>query len=298
MAELLLSICVPIYNQAPAFGDQVRSIAAAAEHVKDCTEFVIVDDCSTDDLSSPLDQLRSSGWDVQSYRNEANMGRAPALARSIRQARGRYILIMDGDDPFVEEGLDGIYETLAELEASADGRDCVGLVFGTLIDDGSAVRRNVLPEGLRCTLLALRADHRIKGDLKEVIRRDALSRALCPLFDRFRRVPTSLLWARVSAIGSIRCCSRIVVRKSYQAGGLTRNLDAHRKLNLPPLLALYRTIIESLAYRSPAYRFRAAVNYHRFLARRGTWKELRGDYWGIAALAGVTIGLLERMRSS
>jgi glycosyltransferase involved in cell wall biosynthesis len=298
MAEPLLSICLPIYNQAAAFEDLVRSIADAPQRVKDRTEFVIVDDCSSDDLSSPLHQLRSSGWQVTWSRNKENMGRAPALARSVRGARGRYILIMDGDDPFVEEGLAGICEALVELEASPDARDCLGLVFGTLIDDGASTRRNALPEGLQCTLLALRADHRIKGDLKEVIRRDAVSAALCPLFDRFRRVPTSLLWARISEVGTIRCSSKIVVHKSYQSGGLTRNLDIHRKVNLPPLLALYQRLVESTAYRSRAYRFRAAVNYHRFLARYGSWRHVRGDFWGMAALTGVPIGLLERARRS
>jgi glycosyltransferase involved in cell wall biosynthesis len=266
MAEPLVSVCLPIFNQAEVFADQVRSLAGTPEHVKQATQFVIVDDCSTDALSRPLHELRSAGWDVTCVRNDINLGRAASLARSIRTARGRYVLIMDGDDPFVEDGLAGIHEAIADLE-SGDPGDCLGIVFGTLIDTGADVRRNALPDGLQCSLLALRADHAMRGDLKEVIRRDAIFGALCPLFEQYRRVPTSIIWARLSELGTIRCSSKIVVRKSYHEGGLTRNLNAHRKTSLPPLLALYRTIVRSPSYDSTSYRIRAALNYVRFMAR-------------------------------
>ena len=298
MAEPLLSICVPIYNQAEAFCVQVRSIARVPSRVKEGTEIVVVDDCSTDDLASSLDELRRSGWDLNMIRNTRNLGRAPSLARAIRAARGRYIVIMDGDDPFVEDGLEGIYDALIEFEANARQDNCVGIVFGTLIDDGTTVRRNVLQDGLQGTLLALRADHGIKGDVKEVINREAVLNALCELFDRYRRVPTSLLWMRLSDRGSVRCSSKIVVRKSYQPGGLTRNLELHRSANLPPLLALYQGIVDSKSYKSRWYRIRAAINYHRFLARVGGGRmHPRNDFFWIAAVAGISIGLVERSRS-
>jgi glycosyltransferase involved in cell wall biosynthesis len=298
MAEPLLSICVPIYNQAQAFCVQVRSIAPVPSRVKAGTEIVIVDDCSTDDLAPALDQLRGAGWDLNLIRNAQNLGRAPSLAKAIRAARGRYVLIMDGDDPFIENGLKAIYDALIEFEASGHEDECLGMVFGTLIDDGTAVRRNALQDGLQCTLLALRADHGIKGDVKEVIKREAVLDALCDLFDRYRRVPTSLLWMRLSDRGSVRCSSKIVVRKSYQPGGLTRNLEVHRSANLPPLLALYQGIADSKSYKSLWYRLRAAINYHRFLARSGGGAmHLRSDFFWVAAVAGISTGLIERRRS-
>jgi glycosyltransferase involved in cell wall biosynthesis len=265
--------------------------------VKAGTEIVIVDDCSTDDLAPALDELRRSAWNLNTIRNVRNLGRAPSLAKAIRAARGRYILIMDGDDPFIEGGLEAIYDALIEFEASAQQDDCIGIVFGTLIDDGTAVRRNVLKDGLQCSLLALRADHGIKGDVKEVINREVVLDALCDLFDRYRRVPTSLLWMRLSDRGSVRCSSKVVVRKSYQPGGLTRNLEVHRSANVPPLLALYQGIADSKSYKSRWYRIRAAINYHRFLARVDGRMHPRSDFFWVAAAAGISIGLVERRRS-
>lgn len=292
--EPLLSICLPIYNQADTFREQVRSVSQVPSSLKQRVEFVIVDDCSTDNLSQPIEELRASGYAVQSFRNARNLGRAASVARSIRCATGRYVLIMDGDDPFIERGLGAICETLFDLEATADP-SCLGAVFGTVIDDGRTVRRNVLSEDLRCTLLALRADHGIVGDLKEVIRRGAVLSALCPLFETHRRVPTSLLWMRISTLGYVKCSSRVVVRKSYREGGITRNLKSYRDANLAPLLALYRGIADSPSYKSRLYRLRAATNYHRFLARSPLSRaHIRSDFCGIAALAGISIGLLER----
>lgn len=295
MAEPLLSVCVPIFNQADHFREQVSSLKAAPLRAKQAIEFVVVDDCSTDDLQPALAQMRADGWALRDFRNSQNLGRAASLARAVRSASGRFVAIMDGDDPFVEDGIVGIHDELLALEEA--GNDCLGVVFGTVIDNGVTVRCNPLPDGLRSTLLALRADHGISGDLKEVVRRDALVGALCPLFETHRRVPTSLLWARISDLGQVRCSAKIVVRKSYQPGGLTRNLDAHRRTNVAPLLALYEKIAQSRSYRSWRYRLRAAVNFHRFqMWQREDGLRFRGDFLGLAAMLGIAIGLFERAK--
>jgi glycosyltransferase involved in cell wall biosynthesis len=296
VADPLLSICLPIYNQASLFKHQLNSLTSVSTRVKECVEFLVVDDCSTDDLGQEIAALEEDEWLVRYMRNEENLGRAASLAKAVRAASGRYVMIMDGDDPFVADGLEGIVDELRGFALSSGRGECLGLVFGTLIKDGERTRTNGLRDGLECTLLALRADHQVVGDLKEVIERRYVVSALCPLFDEYRRVPTSLLWARISGQGTVRCSSKIVVEKSYAEGGLTRNLNAHRKASLPPLLMLYSEIADSRSYRSLRYRFRASVNYHRFLVwhRRGEWRH-RLDFFGTASLLGTAIGNFERV---
>ena len=285
----LLSIAVPIYNHADRFQRQLESLRTFAENKAE-VEFVVVDDASTDDLQPVLNLFRAAGWLLRSSRQTENRGRAPALAKAIRSSRGRFVMIMDGDDTFCDQGLDHAIAVLRQR-----GDSCAGFVFSTQIEDSTGhLRVNSVPEGLRCTLLALRADHHISGDLKEVVRRDILIAALCPLFDSFRRVPTSLLWARVSDEIEVQCNATPLVRKVYLPGGMTKSLGTLRKSSVQPLIATYAHLAGSTAYRSFRYRWRALINYHRFLV----WPHKRQSHvkpvWlGIPALIGLFYGVFE-----
>lgn len=285
----LLSIAVPIYNHADRFQGQLESLKDFKGN-KALVEFVVVDDASTDDLRSTVESFRAAGWLVRLSLQSENWGRAPALARAIRSSRGQFVMIMDGDDVFCDQGLESAIHVLRE-----SGDSCSGFVFSTQVENENGyIRTNLVPEGLRCNLLALRADHHISGDLKEIVRRDLLVAALCPLFDNYRRVPTSLLWARVSDHAEVECNIIPLVRKVYLDGGMTKSIHTLRKSGVKPLVATYQHLATSTAYRSVLYRWRSLVNYHRFLV----WPHERQNHvmlaWmAIPAIIGVVYGIIE-----
>ncbi len=221
------------------------------------------------------------------------------MAQAVKLARGRFVMIMDGDDTFEAGALEHILSAIQALnpKLSHGSRTCVGFVFGTMIDEKNTLRRNSPPNGLICSLLSLRADHNVRGDLKEVVAREVITGALCDLFDTYRRVPTSLLWARISEEFSVLCDSQPVVRKVYLPGGMTKSLMSLRRKNIAPLLELYSTIIASQAYDSHSYRIRALFNYHRFLVwpHKGQHR-IRFDAMGLPAIFGFGFGGYETIK--
>ena len=298
--EVMLSICVPIFNHADRFRLQLRSIKDfSLDH--SLVEFVVVDDCSTDDIDDVIEAFRASGWCVNAVKQQHNTGRASALVRALTIAEGKFVMIMDGDDTFEPGGIEEILYAIQKLEQREQIglRNLCGFVFGTSLQTARGMKLNLPPEGIRTNFLALRADYCIKGDLKEVVRREIITTAICNFFSEFRRVPTSLLWARISARHDILCVARPVVSKVYLQGGMTNSLKSLRRDNVPPLLELYKIIASSLVYRSRWYRMRAEINYHRFLAlqqvsNRGY--EKRTTMLGIPMVLGLVIGTLERLR--
>jgi glycosyltransferase involved in cell wall biosynthesis len=262
--RLLLSICIPVYNHASLLREQFEQLDRE-DWSRDDVEFVVVDDASADDVSAVVDDVRERGWRAVSIRHEANRGRAAAMAASVRRASGEFMMFMDADDKFEVGGLHAITASAGELQRMIQhGSKVCGLVFGTTVSRDGARRFVLPPDGVECSLLSLRADLGVRGDLKELVRSDLVKAAICPLFDDFRRVPTSLIWARVSDAGPVLCHARVVVNKVYLPGGMTRNIDRLRAQSVRPLLATYRVIAESAAYDSLPYRARAAINYHRF----------------------------------
>jgi glycosyltransferase involved in cell wall biosynthesis len=82
------SVVVPAFNEAAAIGGVLRDLqAVAAWH-----ELLVIDDGSSDDTGR-----RAVEAGAHVIRHPYNLGNGAAVKTGIRQATGRYVLILDGD---------------------------------------------------------------------------------------------------------------------------------------------------------------------------------------------------------
>lgn len=89
----LISVVMSVYNGFPYLPKAVESVLNQT-----CTdfEFIIIDDCSTDDTYRYLSSLKDKR--IRLLHNEKNAKLPASLNRGISAARGRYIIRMDADD--------------------------------------------------------------------------------------------------------------------------------------------------------------------------------------------------------
>lgn len=94
MENELISVVMPNYNTAlPFLKEAVNSILT---QTYSNFEFIIVDDCSTDESYAFLQSLTDPR--IHLIRNEENMGITASLNKGFRLAKGAYIARMDSDD--------------------------------------------------------------------------------------------------------------------------------------------------------------------------------------------------------
>lgn len=282
-ARPMLSICVATFNRRELLRRLLSSGDAALD--KRLVEWVIVDDGSTDNTSALIDQWR----DVATihYAMQPNAGRARALERAVSMATGRYTVIMDSDDYFVEGGVKAILHGTEQLDSGADtgARPLVGALFGTVIvpGQGRAGNANLPVASARTNFVAARADYRCKGDLKEVVATPVLQEAFAETECDFRRVPTYLLWAKVSLRGDCLMIRQAVAVKEYMPDGMTANIFRLKTTNPLPMARLYGLLSCAALYRSAAYRMQAKVLWYRYALLAGTSSDLpltdRILYW-------------------
>lgn len=89
---MLLSVIMPVYNEAATVTRAVERVRAAAP---DC-EIVVVDDGSTDGTAEQLDQ-KLPGNNLKIVRHAVNRGKGAALRTGFSSASGDIILIQDAD---------------------------------------------------------------------------------------------------------------------------------------------------------------------------------------------------------
>ena len=112
----LLSVLMPVYNEARTVEQAIESVLAAAPLAS--RELVVVDDGSTDGTS---ELLRSHEWPdgVRVLFHEHNQGKGAAIRTALADARGEISTIFDADLEYDPEDLQQLLEPIVSGEANA-----------------------------------------------------------------------------------------------------------------------------------------------------------------------------------
>jgi glycosyltransferase involved in cell wall biosynthesis len=93
----MLSIIVPVLNEAESLEALHREIGEAARGLSQPVEMIFVDDGSTDASWSVIQTLAGRDASVSGVRFRRNFGKAAALTAGMRAAQGELILTIDAD---------------------------------------------------------------------------------------------------------------------------------------------------------------------------------------------------------
>jgi glycosyltransferase involved in cell wall biosynthesis len=94
MSQPRISIVIPTFNRARL----LRECLHYAITVPAKSEIVIVDNASTDDTSTVVDEVASRDGRIRYVRNDSNIGMVPNFNKAMSEARGDYICVVCDDD--------------------------------------------------------------------------------------------------------------------------------------------------------------------------------------------------------
>lgn len=239
----LLSICIATYNRCDRVLKLVRDLLAVPGAFEVCVHV----DGSTDGTVEALATVSDARLSVT---HAENVGKGGALLAAIRNAKGKFIMPYDDDDSLYAEGLRTVLGDCSK--PLADG--VVGFIYH--LEDAAGVRVGTSFPVERSNFLALRADHGVTGDKKEVVDAAALQEVLYDSRGKFRRVSSSLYWARLALRYDVCCRDLVIGQKVYLPGGITANIRALKRKNAFPMVLLYATHVRGfLARRYRSVRF-------------------------------------------
>jgi glycosyltransferase involved in cell wall biosynthesis len=99
MANLILSIVIPAYNEGPTIHrilDKVKAVNLISDVQK---EVIIVNDCSKDNTEESILAYKAANPElpITYYKHEVNQGKGAALHTGISKATGDFVVIQDAD---------------------------------------------------------------------------------------------------------------------------------------------------------------------------------------------------------
>ncbi len=95
-----ISVVVPAYNEEGNIGPVVREASAYLSSLGLRYEIDVVDDGSEDGTARVLEALRRADPAVRIIRHRRNLGYGAAVRSGLFRARGRHVLLIDGDGQF------------------------------------------------------------------------------------------------------------------------------------------------------------------------------------------------------
>jgi len=90
-----LSVVIPVFNEAESIASLINEIEQSLKDIN--YEIIIVDDCSSDNTMSALNQARSNNARIRIIKHDKNYGQSFAIRSGIKSARSIWIATLDGD---------------------------------------------------------------------------------------------------------------------------------------------------------------------------------------------------------
>lgn len=131
----MLSLVIPVFNEAPNLPELQRRLRIVLEPLGDSYETIFVNDGSRDDTLEVLRGLREQDGNIKILDLSRNWGHQTALTVGMDHARGRAVITMDGDLQHPPEMIPAL------LAKWREGYDVVQTIRKSSAADGSAVKR-------------------------------------------------------------------------------------------------------------------------------------------------------------
>ena len=96
-APVELTVCAPIWCEQDVIEELVRRCAAAAAQCTPDYEIILVDDGSTDETWPRIKECARQNGRVRGIRHSRNFGLQSSVTTALEKARGKAIVIIDGD---------------------------------------------------------------------------------------------------------------------------------------------------------------------------------------------------------
>lgn len=185
-AEPLISVVVPVYNEAENVAKLVDEIATT--FAGQAYEMIFVNDCSTDNTLAVLQGLKQTYPNLRALSHRVNAGQSRSVRTGILAARASIIGTLDGDGQNDPADLPAMYAQLTRADAP-EGLQLVGGRRAKRIDSAAKKIASKFGNGVRKKLLKDNADD--TGCGIKVFGREAFLRL--PYFDHIHRYIPALM---------------------------------------------------------------------------------------------------------
>lgn len=110
-----ISVIITIYNKSFFLPDVIKSLLS--QTISSKMEYIFVDDASTDNSVNIIEQHSKNINNVTIIKNKVNLGPSVRLNQGAKKAKGKFLLLIDGDDIIFNNAAEVMLELLKSQQA-------------------------------------------------------------------------------------------------------------------------------------------------------------------------------------
>lgn len=188
-------------------------------------EWLIIDDGSTDDTESIVEEFKNNEIFEIRYERKKNGGKHTALNYAYSFISSPLTFIVDSDDKVTPDAIDTIVKTYNKFK---NEDDLCGFSFLRGTPDGGYLSDSgVKYDGLKATYVECRVNGSIGGDMAEVWYTRCLKEFPFPEFEGEKFLGEDVVWVRMSKKYKMRFFNNVIYISDYLDDGLTKNRRRH-----------------------------------------------------------------------
>lgn len=171
--EGLVSVITPVYNAEKVIGATLESVF---NQTYPNIEIILVDDCSTDNSKTVIEEYAKSHPEIVYFRQPTNQGAGAARNKALELAKGQYVAFLDADDLWHPEKTEKQVNLLKEKNGSfsytaIEMIDCEGKIVKKKRKVKESVDYKFLLKNTMIATSTVLIDRSIKGDFRMPLRR-------------------------------------------------------------------------------------------------------------------------------
>ena len=240
------TIAIPTFNRRILIE---RTLKSLEEQTFTDFEVVIIDDGSTDDTESFINEYISRSDMKIRYFRKGNGGKHTALNLAIEKAEGEFFLILDSDDWMLPHGLETLSESWDRIPEERR-MEFSGVMARAKEPDGTFIGKDFPEDPFISSYIDFHFISGIKEgpykDCVDFIRTDLIKRYRYPEIQETRFVPEAYITDQIGMEHRLYCISDIVEIKEYQDAGITKNIDAYKLKNVHGMIAYYEILLREV----------------------------------------------------
>lgn len=220
----MITIMTPTYNRAILL---YRLYDSLKRQKTDNFEWLIVDDGSTDDTRSVVENFILEKEINIRYIYQENAGKAKAFNSGLRNARGKLFICVDSDDFLADEAIDKILMCSNYLQS-----DSVAGIVALKKDIQGNMLCDYFPRELEYeTTFRLSEVHRCGGEWSLIFKTSVLKENLFPELDAEKFIGECVIYDKIAQKYKMFLLNEVITICEYQQGGLTSNIVKNMLIN-------------------------------------------------------------------
>lgn len=233
--QLKLTVFTPTYNRAHTLPRLYESLLRQGS--TDCFEWLIIDDCSTDNTSEIVSHwIEDDKVNINYIRLRQNGGKPRAINAAVKEARSPYLFIIDSDDYIV----DNIIPEIIRVEKDIDEVEEINAIGVMRVHhDGKCFAKPKFKHFVDATNLE-RSEYGLAVDCNEAYKVSVLKKYPFKVWEGENFVPEETVLNAMALDGyKIRWLNLNGVIADYQEDGLTKGSWNLQKRNPMGYAMLY-----------------------------------------------------------